>query len=420
MSLFSSLFIGVSGLRVNEAALTVVGDNLANMNTVGFKGSRGIFSDVFHQNMLGAAGSSQMGQGAQLSGAQRLHGQGALLGTQMATDMAIGGNGFFMVEGLIDGREGIAYTRNGQFQFDAEGFLTTSDGLRLQGFSADATGALGATPSDLQIVGSISQPSATTQVDLNVNLDADATAVDFDINDPAGTSSHSTSINVIDSLGNTHAVDVYYSKDPNADNTWQVNVVVDDGEIDGGTAGTDTIIASGTITFEPDGTLQTVAVSAVNEQFAGGPNVSDIAFGFEGSTQFAEPGANTSVVQDGFSAGTFQFLSVDSDGTLVGNFSNGQQRTLGQLALATFNSETGLEAMGQNLYRETFASGQPAVGKAQTDGKGRVISGALEQSNIDLSQEFTALIIAQRGFQAASRTITTADTMLGEAVNLKR
>lgn len=416
MSLTSSLYIGMSGMRTNEGAIGVIGNNIANINTIGFKGSRAVFADLLSKSILGTAGASQAGQGAGLAAVQRLVTQGALLGTNITTDLAVQGDGYFIVNNPQGER---LFTRNGQLQVDTEGFLTTIEGFRLQGYPASATGTLSAGIGDLQVGRITSPPTATTEVDLVANLgrDEEIIAGGFDITDPAATSNHVGTITVYDSLGEDHQLEVYYTQTSPGEWTWNAVTTEDATQGNGSTALT--VVASGTLSFDSDGNLVPAGPTIANVQFFGA-TAQDIEFSFDGSTSYATASANISAAQDGHGVGFLSFLEIGTDGTITGTFSNGREQVMGQLALARFQAPHALNAVGGNLFAQTQLAGQPAIGAAGSGGRGDILSGALEQSNVDLTNEFTSLILAQRGFQAASRTITTADEMLAEVVNLKR
>jgi flagellar hook protein FlgE len=416
MSIQSSLYIGMSGMRSNESAMGVIGNNIANLNTIGFKSSRAVFADLLSKSVLGTAGASQAGQGSALAAVQRMVTQGAMLGTNVTTDLAVQGDGYFVVADQAGDR---FFTRNGQLQIDNEGYITTVEGMRLQGYPADPTGAIQTGVGSLQVDRITSPPQPTGNVDMVANLgrNEDIQAGGFDIADPEGTASHSSTITVYDSLGEGHQLEVYYTQ--TSPGEWSWNAVAPTGELDGSDSTDPQIVASGTMSFDSDGNLTSAQPTLANMTFFGA-TAQDVNFDFTGTTSFASPSANITEGQDGFGVGSLQFIEVGTDGTISGTFSNGREQTLGQLALARFQAPAELNAIGGNLFAETQASGQAAIGAAGSGGRGDILSGALEQSNVDLTQEFTSLILAQRGFQAASRTITTADEMLAEAVNLKR
>jgi len=424
MGIISSMYIGQSGMRVNEAAIGVIGDNLAHLNTVGHKGSRTVFADVLYRTVLGSGPPSQTGLGAQVQAIQRMMTQGGLVGTGIVTDVAIAGEGFFIVEGEGPRGEGTYYTRNGQLEIDADGFLVTPTGMRVQGFMANNNGTIGATLQDLEIAGQVHQPRATQNVNIEVNLDATTppNPVAFDPANPDTTSQFSTTVTVFDSQGVAHQVDVYFERAAAA-NTWTYHIIVDGTEI-GQPAGP-VEVGNGTLVFDGNGNLQTETVTTPAAVTFNGANPQVIAFDFgdetipDGSRQQTGPNSIEFLDQDGFAAGLLQFFTINTDGTVEGTFSNGQQRNIAQLALARFGAPAELSGEGDNLFRETELSGEPVVGEPLTDGRGAIVSGTLEQSNVDLSTEFTQMIISQRAFQASSRTISTADEMLIELVNLK-
>ncbi|MCB9728893.1 MAG: flagellar hook protein FlgE [Deltaproteobacteria bacterium] len=415
MSIFSSLYIGMTGLRVNEAGLAVVGDNIANMNTVGFKASRAAFSDVLNQTIIGSAGFSEQGQGSAVQAIQRLHTQGALLQTGVSTDLAIGGNGFFVVRGEAQGGEGQFYTRNGQFRIDSEGFLTTLGGLRVQGYPALASGALDTSLGDLQVGLQKSPPIATTLASLRLNLDPNTDTV----TDSAGPH-YAASFTVFDSLGNAHDVDLEFTHQD--DGSWTYDATVDGAEVSGGTPGDPPQnIGSGTLVFDTSGQLDEGASSITDfDVNFEGADPQTIAMDFAGSTGVNQPSSIEFVDQNGQAPGDLAFVTVEPDGTISGSFSNGDTLALGQLALALFQATDRLDAIGGNLYRQGSGTDEPAIGVANAGGRGEIFSGALEQSNVDLTNEFTQMITTQRGFQASSRTVSTANTLLGELVNLGR
>ena len=431
MSILRTMYTGSAGLRAHSEALGVTGDNIANANTVGFKRSRAVFEDALGRSIAGASAIATAGAGSRLAHVQQMWTQGALLTTDAPTDLAISGNGLFMVNGNVDGVDGRFYTRAGQFHLDSDGFLVNPDNLRLQGYQADSTGALSATVGDLQ-VGSGTIPAVpTANVLMTANLDANAVTptLPWDPADPGGTSNYSTTTTVYDSLGAAHDMTVYFRK--TGAGAWDWHAMVDGAEITGGTPGVPTEGASGSMTFTTDGALATSTTAASSWDFVGATPGQAIAFdfgtsiaaggtGLTGSTQFATPSSVASLSQDGYAAGQVSAIAVEGDGTVTGIFGNGQRRTLGQVAVADFASVDGLGRAGHNLWTETQASGDPLVGAAGSGGRGSLVSGALEGSNVDLGSEFVDLIAYQRGFSATSKVITTADEMYQELVNLKR
>jgi flagellar hook protein FlgE len=429
MSIIRSLTTGASGMRAGSEALTVVSDNIANVNTVGFKRSRAVFEDVLGRSVMGASAIPTSGAGARVAEIEQLWTQGALVTTGVPTDLALSGDGLFAVEGTVGGVEGRFYTRAGQFSVDNEGFVVTPEGLRLQGYQADETGAIGATVGALRAGGETypATPTATVTVGANLSADAPSGTITWDPAAPAGHASASTT--VYDSLGRPHDVELYFIQ--TAPGAWEWHAVVDGGEVTGGTPGVPFEGASGTLTFGPDGSLQSETTTSSSWSFVGAAPGQSVAFdfgtsvteggtGFDGTTQLAGASTVNVLRQDGFGGGSVAGIRVEADGTLTGVFANGQERALGQLAIARFASNEGLARMGGNLWAETRASGEALLGEAGTGGRGSVVAGALESSNVDLGTEFVDLIAYQRGFSASSKIVTTADEMYQELVNLRR
>ena len=444
MSLLKSLYSAVSGLTVNALGLDVVTDNIANLNTVGFKRARGTFQDILSQTLLGANAMSQVGSGAQLQGVTQAFDQGSFQNTSSELDLAISGDGFFLLEGTSRGQAGRFYTRAGQFFLDDNGYLVSPSALKVQGWMADESGALSGVLSDLRLIGSTFPPQATQNATMSANLDADAAilgvATPWDPQDPANTSSFSTSVTVKDSLGRDHQVQVYFRKEsdydplalPPTNAQWNWYALVDGGEITGGAAGIYEVEANGTLEFNENGALAAMT-TAVGSQFdfAGAAQAQVIAFdfgddiasggtGLAGCTMYGSPSGLLFLDQDGHSVGNLLAIQVMNDGRIFGTHTNGESRLLGQVALATFTSPTGLQKWGSNLWVETPDSGTSVVGEPNTGGRGVVNPNTLELANVDLAEEFVNMISFQRGFQASSRSITTADQMLQEVVNLKR
>jgi flagellar hook protein FlgE len=360
--------------------------------------------------------------------------QGALLTTDGQADLAISGEGFFAVAGTVAGRQGTFYTRAGQFQLDNEGFMVTQSGLRLQGYGVTDDGRVDTRIGDLQVGDAELSPNATTEVNMSLNLDSgeEIPTAAFDPTDP-DSYNFSTSVTVYDSLGEAHRVDVFFTK--TADNSWEYRAYVDSGDL-GLAAGTPTEITGGagssTLDFTTSGALDTETGGSVNVTFGGaaaqtiqfdfGTSITtDGGTGLDATTQFADrPSSLNGLDQDGFAAGSVVGFSIAGDGTVIGVYDNGQQRNLGQVVLATFTSEEGLTRVGENSWAASIDSGEPLVGTASSGGRGSVMQGALEQSNVDIATEFVDMIAHQRAFQANGRTITTADEMYNTAIQLKR
>jgi flagellar hook protein FlgE len=432
MSLMTALYSGASGLDANSVELSVVGDNIANANTIGFKGARAAFADAMAQNLIGStpAGAGQRGLGVKLQLVQKILSQGSMVNTGVSTDLGIEGAGFFQVSGSSNGKSGTYYTRAGQFTVDQDGYLTTLTGMRVQGYTANALGVVGATSvGDLQIGNAATNPRATTSVTLKANLQSDAVSpAAFLATNAAATSNFASSTTVYDSLGNAHQVDIYFRKA--AAGSWTWHALTDGGNLTGGVAGTPTQIATGALTFDTQGRLATFTqastfnpLGAVNPQplsFDFGDPTGAGGTGLAGITQFAAPSSTSFLNQDGYDSGSLVRVNIDASGNVVGVFTNGQTRTLAQVALANFEAADQLARVGGNMYAQTRGSGVPTLGQPATADRGTIVAGALEQSNVDMASEFIRMIAAQRGFQANSKTLTTADQLLGELMTIKR
>src|SRR5262247_2169754 len=440
MSLNSTLYTGVSGLSAYGNAISVIGNNIANVNTTGFKESRGNFSDVLNQSS-GTGGTLQIGRGVLVSNVSPVFTQGAFQSTSLPGDLAIDGDGFFIVKDPKT--NALLYTRNGNFALNRDGKLANPDGLIAQGFNVDSSGNALPLVEDINISGQSFPPKKSANATIQVNLDSASplildpnnpgTIKAFDPANPVKTSQFSTALTVYDSLGTGHTIDIYFQK--TADNSWNWFTGTRGNELASQT-GTDlVVVGSGTLTFTKDGALDTVTTTfplpggpgaTAKFDFAGGAQPQQtINFnfgtpGFNGTTQFAAPSSTLSQSQDGYGSGVLQNFSIDNQGKVSGLFSNGQALDLKRVALAKFASTAGLKSVGKNLFSETLLSGQPIVASPGNSGTGSLVSGALEISNVDLSSQFVELIRAQQAFQANARVITTGDQLLTETVNLKR
>lgn len=431
MGISSALYTGVSGLNTNGNAMSVLGNNIANTNTIGFKASRTVFSDLLSATISGSGGISQVGRGTQLSVVDNIFSQGTFENTESNTDLAIEGEGFFIVRPA--GSQQDFYTRAGAFRFNESGYLVNPEGLRVQGKAFEADGSLSVgDPTDIRVdIGTLIPAQPTSNITLTTNLDSNAIAVPggFDPASPSATSSYATSTRVFDSLGNTHLLTTYFTK--TAANDWQWNTVVDGAEI-GGTPGDLNIVGSGTLGFNLDGTLATIDGNAVGSiprpqgtipagsiPWVNGSNTAQsINFDFF-TTQYSSDSIVISQGQNGYGAGSLVKIAIDGEGIVTANYSNGERIRVSQIALAKFPNTGGLLKEGSNLYAASDASGDARVGVPGTE-LGKIFTNALEQSNVDLAQEFVKMITTQRGFQANSRIITTTDELLGELINLKR
>lgn len=426
MSITNSLFIGISGLQAHGDAISVVGDNIANASTIGYKRNRAGFADM----LGGELNAQRLGGGVRLSGTQTMWDQGAVTQTGNSLDLAIRGGGLFIVKGNHNGQNSQFYSRDGRFELDNQGFVTNQQGLRLQGYTIDAAGTRSLTPGDLPLGARQSPPVPTANASMTLNLDANAVVPGaFDPLNPNTTSNFATSVTVYDSLGAAHRVEVFFRSQ--GAGAWEFHAMVDGGDLAGGTPGAATEIASGTLTFTPTGALQSQVVNASSADFVNATPAQAIAFNFgddianggtglAGTTQFAATSTVTAVDIDGRASGTLTDLVISDDGKIRGVFDNGDKIDLAQVALASFTAEEGLTRAGDGLVTETAASGKPLIDIPGTGARGAISSGALEASNVDLGNELVTLIAYQRAFQANAKTVTTADEMLNDVNNLKR
>ncbi len=459
-----SLWAGVSGLQNHQTRMDVLGNNIANVNTNGFKKGRVTFQDMLSQTLAGAARPTdevggvnpmQVGLGMQVSTIDTIHTQGALQSTGVMTDVALQGNGFFV---LNDGDKRY-YTRNGAFGLDQDGRLVNpANGMRVQGWMAQTIGGNtfvnnAADVQDLVIpVGAKDPAKATTDVWFASNLDKRTPEI------PPNASAQSiqegtwqTTFDIFDSFGRVHKLQVNFTKVVGVPNRWQAEVLVDPAA----TTATNTRVQAGPaanatnlfqLDFDNLGALAGVRDAAGNAVTAGAlqaavsydvPDVTlppgaatvrqtfNLNLGTVGAyrdaiTQFGDASSTKAVRQNGYGMGYLETFKIDQSGTITGVYTNGSNRVIGQIALASFTNPGGLEKAGDNTYQASNNSGAPNVGASGTAGKGKVIAGTLEMSNVDLAEQFTDMIVTERGFQANSRTITTSDQMLQELLNLKR
>lgn len=460
-----SLYSGVSGLQNHQTRMDVIGNNISNVNTTGFKRGRVNFQDMISQQVGGAAKPTEelggvnpkdVGLGMTIATIEQVFTQGNLQSTGVSTDVAIRGNGFFI---LKDGEESF-YTRNGQFGLDRDGTLVNpANGQRVQGWMArDLNGEqivqTAATPTDLVVpVGSKDPAKETANVRFACNLNKNTPEIlegasESDI--AKGT--WGTEQKIYDSFGNEHLLSVSFTKVPGVANSWQATVNVDADNADFtqtriGLGTTDGVQNTFIVNFDNYGQLASVEDSSGNISNQEGeivlqtsftvPNANadengnpyrqtfNINLGTIGSmkntiTQSASKSTTKAYSQDGYTLGYLDNFKIDSTGTVTGVYSNGTNRVLGQIALATFANDRGLEKAGDNTYAETNNSGQANIGESGVAGKGSLLAGALEMSNVDLSEQMTDMIVTQRGFQSNAKTIQTADTLLETVLSLKR
>lgn len=428
MSILSSLYTGVSGLSAQGEALGVIGDNIANANTTGFKASRAEFQDIVAKSLKGILGGNQIGRGVKIGAVNPILVQGNIDSTEKTTDLAISGNGYF----VLSGSDGESFTRDGSFKFDRDGYLVTNDWQRVQGFEADENGKIINKLGDIKFPRALIPAKATSKMALNLNLDSRIQTIkQFDPTKPYDTSDYSTGLEMYDSQGNKHLVNMFFNK--TADRTWTYTGMVDGKEVVGGQPDALSKVCQGTLTFTTDGKLDTEQQTLSAFNFKGGALqnqkikidfgdsiTTDKGKGLDGSKQYGKESDLISWTQDGSSAGTITNLSFNDQGVLTALYSNGETKDLGQIALAKFENPEAMFKVGNNRLKEARDSGPPAVGAPNHAGRGKIHAKSLERSTVDLATEFVKLIQNQRGFQANAKTITTTDQLLGEVINLKR
>ncbi|TAL30137.1 MAG: flagellar hook protein FlgE [Spirochaetes bacterium] len=454
-----SLFSGVSGLKNHQTRMDVIGHNISNVNTYGYKTTRVTFQDMLSQTLSGAAkpeenkggvNPKQVGLGMTIASIDRLFTQGSLQTTGNQTDLAISGDGFFIVS---EGGKNY-YTRAGNFALDRDGKLVNpANGLRVQGWQSQVTETgerkvfPTGTPEDVivPVYGKV-DARETTYVRYKCNLDSKLQVVpptaDGKMRAAEGVT---TNIDVYDKLGDPHRMTLNFWK--TGANEWSASAAITDGQgivtldVPGGAnqAGGANLSSRMNLRFSPEGRLTSVSDDASPDELNQGdlvvnlnyrvkddPNVRSIRLDLgkaglmNGVTQFSSPATTKAVEQDGYAMGYMESFNIDNSGMITGVYSNGTKQLVGQVAMAAFTNPMGLTASGENLFEVSNNSGRPIEGPAGEAGRGKIIAGTLEMSNVDLSDQFTDMIVTQRGFQANSRTITTSDQMLQELINLKR
>jgi flagellar hook protein FlgE len=411
------MFSGVSGLRGHQTMMDVIGNNIANVNTVGFKSSTAVFADLLSQQVTGAGAptaaqggtdAQQVGLGSKIQSISTSFTQGAAQLTGRDTDLSINGDGFFVVN--KNGQQ--LFTRAGSLSFDSQGRVTSPDGGLVQGWPADGNGVINpnAAVSDLQMpLGQTISPQATSTLRLGGNLDAAATTG----------ASITSSIDVFDRQGTPVTATFTMTKSATADQ-WTMSATA--------TGPNNTVlpvtVSPATITFNPANGQITNGPFSLTVGGGNFPAPITVDFGTPGAadafSQFAGSSSLTGLSQNGYAMGQLNGFTFGPDGVVTGVFSNGRNRAIGQIALANFSNPAGLEKVGDSEFRSTANSGLAQIGTASSGGRGNFSGSTLEMSNVDLAREFTNLIVAQRGFQANSRVITSADELLQELVNLKR
>ena len=439
MAITQALYTGVTGLSVMSDTMSVVANNLANANSKGFKYDRAEFDDLLSMDMGTSAGSAQIGRGARLSDVRTIHTQGGLSITDRLTDLAVQGNGFFVVRNPMGEKAeagGMFYTRVGSFHFDKDGYLSDKTGGRLQGYQADEAGRLSPKLDDIRIVTNNLPPQQTKVLKMNVNLDSRAEVLEgeFDINNPQDTSNFVNSINVFDSHGTKHNLTTYFRRVEDDDGiSFEWFATADGSELTDADGEKIKEVGRGKVRFNSEGVLLEEETTEFSASFTKGA-IPDQFIEFDFGENIGEEegngvGASSSVAadsvtvfhsQDGYEAGNIKSLKIDLDGKIKGYYTNGLEKTLGAFALSTFENVDGLMKAGRNQFYATVESGAPRTGVPQSGVRGSIYASTLEESNVDMAQQFVEMIRTQRGFQANSRSITTSDTMIEEVVNMKR
>jgi flagellar hook protein FlgE len=426
MGILRSFNIGVTGLQSTGSAMGVIGDNIANSGTNGFKSSRAEFQDVLATSLKGIDGGDQFGAGTKLAHIKSIMTQGDIARTDNVTDLAISGDGFFEVQAPF----GKGFSRDGSLHFNKKGELVSSDDYPVMGFVADKDGKITNKVGPIKVGGTTIPARATEKVGINFNIDSRAEVKEFNVEKPEETSNFSHSLVVYDNVGTQRLVTVYYNKTEN--NNWTYRVGVDGKDAEGGEEGKMSIQAEGSLIFNNKGQLQEEVVSSNSFNFNKGA-APDQQITFDWGKSIAEGGdgtgaatqyGSTSVVnrhtQDGASAATLASMSFNDKGQLTAVYDNGESRDIAQISVARFENNEGLFKVGKNLYKESRKSGQASRGKPGEGGRGQVLSKSMELSNVDIANEFVSLMSAQRNFTANAKTLTTADQMLQEVLNIKR
>lgn len=426
MGIQSAMYSGVSGLNTNSQAMSVIGNNLANTNTIGFKGGRTVFSDLLSSNVSGSGGMSQVGRGVGLSTVDNIFSQGTFETTSSGTDVAIEGPGFFVLKEA--GNDTAFYSRAGAFRFDDAGFLVNPEGLRVQGKQFDPVNnaeLLPADPAGIQVanVGLI-EANPTTELTFTTNLDEKSVELGGGAGDIdpeiRGTYNYSASAQIFDSLGQSHLVSVYWRLVDDATNTWTSGYTIDnDPATFAAIPGDLEFDATGKrVDGDGDGAPDDFIVPINLGPWANGAAAQEINLNFD-CTQFDSESVVIGQQQNGFGAGELTNVGINGEGVVVASYSNGQQINIAQLVLAKFQNPGGLQLAGSNRYFASEEVGAIRIGLPGPE-LGKIFTNSLEQSNVDMGQEFVKMISTQRGFQANSKIITTVDEMLGELINLKR
>ena len=401
---------GLSGLNAASNNLATIGNNVANASTIGFKSARAEFADVFSQSLSGGAGS-KVGIGVTMAAARQQFSQGNIITTANPLDLAINGSGFFR----LSSNGATTYSRNGQFSLDNNGYIVNNSGAHLTGYQADAAGLISAsTPSDLRLsLGNLApQPTSAASMSLNLDSRADIKSAPFNVTDPASYNS-STGMTVFDSQGNAQTLTVYFRK--TAANTWSVYGAANGAALNGNAP-------IGTLPFGADGKMAANVVMSPSITLTNGadsPLTFPITFPRDTMTQFGVNFAASELTQNGYTTGRIAGFSIGESGVILGRYTNGQTRAQGQVVLADFVNPQSLASLGNNQWAETMESGVSLVASPGSGSLGTLQSSALEEANVDLTEELVNMITAQRIYQANAQTIRTQDQVLQTLVNLR-
>ncbi len=417
----SAFSIALSSLKAESDAINTTGHNLANINTNGFKGSNVDFRDLVAATLGSGGGNTQFGLGVQRPIDHQIFSQGPISGSSSQWAAAIQGNGFFMLSG---GDNQQMYTRDGDFTLSATGALQSLTGNKVQGWM-ESNGVLNTTgtPGDMTLsTGGVVPPVPTSKLTVNANLNAAGVA--------PTTNTLSVPVQVTDSLGNNHTLTITFTKSTTAANTWTYDATLPSQDLAGGVPGTTTSVLSapGSLTFQSDGTLNTASQAPITMNingFADGAKNATVTWNTAASdgsstiTQFSQA-STYDVTVDGNPAGQLSSFGIQNGGQVVAAYSNGTQKVVGQLAMASFRNTDSLEDLGNNTFAASGATAPASVGLPQTGGRGQILAQSLEGSNVDIAAQFTNLITYQRGYQASSKVITTADQMLQDVIAIIR
>ncbi len=403
--------IALSGLHAASTELNVTANNIANVNTIGFKKSRAEFGDLF-ANSLRATAANQVGSGVKTQRVAQQFAQGSIDFTDNALDMAISGEGFFTLS-----NNGVTqYSRAGAFSVDRNGYVVNSQGARLQSYPPITGGGFNTgTLADLQLTTTDSPPLATSKIEVGNNLPANEKVPTVATFDPTVANSYSrtTSLQIYDSQGIPHSASLYYVKTANP-NEWQLHTVVDGTEV--GTAQTLTFDANGALTSPAGGQI---ALSAITFPPPNGAAPLNVTLDIAKTTQYGNTWNVNQLRQDGYTTGRLAGIAVDDEGVVQARYTNGQSTPLGQVVLSNFPNAQGLSQIGDTNWVETYVSGQPIRGSAGTSSFGDIQAGALEASNVDMTEQLVTMITAQRNFQANAQMITTADQITQTVINIR-